>query len=165
MKINVMGATGQLGYKVMHALIEQGAAESDLIASVRSPAKASPLAERGVQIRRDDLARATAAVCLNGGHLGRLYELTGPKALSMPELAGILTEVTEMPIKFASISDEEYARVCREGKEAVPDYLIGVLTSLYHAIDNGEFERVTDHVEQLTDSPPEDAKSYFNRVI
>ena len=49
MRINIMGATGQLGGKVTQALLEQGAAEGNLIASIRTPVKAKKLEEQGVK--------------------------------------------------------------------------------------------------------------------
>ncbi len=51
MKINVTGASGQLGRKVMRALLDHGAEANDLIASVRTPDKARDLTELGVAIR------------------------------------------------------------------------------------------------------------------
>ena len=54
MKINVMAATGQLGRKVVQALLDQGAKADDVIASARTPAKADDLAARGVTVRRAD---------------------------------------------------------------------------------------------------------------
>ncbi len=116
-------------------------------------------------ISRDDLARATAAVCTNEGHTGKIYELTGAEALSMSRLAEIISEVTGKPVRFDSITDEEYAEICRTGGEEVPEFIIPVLTSLYHAVDNGEFEQVSDHVEKLTGRPPEVAASYLRSSL
>ncbi len=116
-------------------------------------------------ISRDDLARATAAACTGEGHAGRIYELTGAEALSMTKLAEIISEVTGKPIRFDSITDEEYAGICRTGKEEVPEIIIPMLTTLYHAVDNGEFEQVTDHVEKLTGRPPEPVASYLRSAL
>ena len=51
--IVVTGATGQLGRKVIHALLRTQPADS-LVAAVRTPAKAADLAARGVQVREAD---------------------------------------------------------------------------------------------------------------
>ena len=53
--ILVSGATGQLGRGVVDALLVRRPA-SDIIASVRDPAKAADIAERGVEVRRGDFA-------------------------------------------------------------------------------------------------------------
>jgi NAD(P)H dehydrogenase (quinone) len=120
---------------------------------------------RVAYISRDDLARATASALLDDAHLGRVFDLTGPEALTMDRLAEIVSEATGAAITYDRITDEQYARVCREGEESVPQYLIPILTSLYHAVDNGEFARVTDHVERLTGSGAEDALSYLRRCV
>jgi len=287
--INVIGATGQLGRRVMRNLLDQGAAAGDLVASVRTPEKAGDLAEQGVQVRRadyddpgslrtafqgtevlvlipstarveprivqhynalqaareagvrrtvfaslvtagfldskfhvtpfllyaesklrqsgmewtilrnnmyldpvaawvpelvemgrlpypvkkgrvayvsrDDLARATAAVCLNSGHVGKLYELTGPESLSMPQLAEIISRVTGRTVRFDSVTEAEYAAVSRAGEETVPEFLIEVLVSMYRAVDNGEFARATDAIERITGVAAETAEGYLGRTI
>ena len=54
--IVVTGATGQLGRLVIDELIKRTGPEN-IIAAVRTPAKASALAERGVQVREADYSR------------------------------------------------------------------------------------------------------------
>lgn len=54
MTIAVTGATGNLGHLALDALVEGGAAPSELVAVVRDPAKAKDLSARGVDVRRAD---------------------------------------------------------------------------------------------------------------
>ncbi len=120
---------------------------------------------RVAYVSRDDLARATAAVCLNRGHSGKVYELSGSVGLSMPEVAEIISRVTGRSVLFDSVTEQEYADVCRQGNEEVPGYLIEILITLYRAVDNCEFGNVTDHIERLTAAPPEDVESYLKRSL
>ena len=53
--ILVTGATGQLGRGIVGGLLSQLPA-SDIAASVRDPAKAADITERGVEVRRGDFA-------------------------------------------------------------------------------------------------------------
>ena len=55
--IVVTGATGQLGRLVIQSLIERGVAAAQVVAAVRSPAKAADLAALGVQVREADYSR------------------------------------------------------------------------------------------------------------
>ncbi len=112
---------------------------------------------------RDDLAGATAAALMENGHEGKVYELTGPQALSMEQVAGTISATVGSPVQFESVTDEEYSDVCRRGAEEVPEYLIRILVSIYHAVDNHEFEETTDHVERLSGIAPERAVDYFGR--
>jgi NAD(P)H dehydrogenase (quinone) len=50
----VTGASGHLGHLIVEGLLERGVAPEDIVAAVRTPAKAADLAARGVQIRVAD---------------------------------------------------------------------------------------------------------------
>lgn len=52
--IAVTGATGNLGRLVVHDLLDRGIPPREIVAAVRSPERASDLAERGVEIREAD---------------------------------------------------------------------------------------------------------------
>jgi NAD(P)H dehydrogenase (quinone) len=54
--IVITGATGALGKLVVEGLLEKVSA-SQIVAAVRTPAKAHSLAARGVQVREADYAR------------------------------------------------------------------------------------------------------------
>ncbi len=112
---------------------------------------------------RNMIAQATAMACIQSGHSHKIYELTGNQALSMEEMAELIAKVTGTPIRFDSITDQEYVDICRTGHEEVPEYLIEILTSIYWAVDNGEFARATDHIERLTGSAPESPQTYLSR--
>lgn len=58
MTIAVTGATGHLGRLVVEALLGRGVPAADIVAVVRTPAKAADLADRGVGIRRRTTAIA-----------------------------------------------------------------------------------------------------------
>jgi uncharacterized protein YbjT (DUF2867 family) len=56
-----------------------------------------------------DIAAVAAAVLTGPGHDGQAYHLTGPEALTYPEIAAILSRVTGKPIMYDS-SRENYAK-------------------------------------------------------
>lgn len=271
MKINVIGATGNLGRLVIDSLIQQGADPADLIASVRTPSKATALKELGVEVRRadyddyeslvaafqgtdvllliptfaapeprviqhgnavnaaeaagvkrivfssvatatpeslfrvapfilyaesklrlskvdwtilrnnmymdsmlgwlprfeeegqipyplkegriafvmrEDLGRATAACLMGEGHEGKIYELTGPEALSMPELAGLLSEVTGKEIRFERPSEADYVHFSHADNAS--EAMLDTMLSIYRAAEAGEWGNATDDVFRLT---------------
>lgn len=55
--ITVTGATGHLGRLAVEDLLARGVPASEIIAPVRTPAKAADLAERGVNVREADYSR------------------------------------------------------------------------------------------------------------
>ncbi|MFC9556093.1 SDR family oxidoreductase [Rhodococcus sp. NPDC056960] len=52
MTIAVTGATGHLGRLVVEALLDKGTPAADIVAVVRTPAKAADLADKGVDVRQ-----------------------------------------------------------------------------------------------------------------
>lgn len=55
--IAVTGATGNLGRLVVNDLLDREVSPSEIVAAVRSPEKASDLAERGVEVREADYTK------------------------------------------------------------------------------------------------------------
>ncbi len=53
----VTGATGTLGHLIVEGLLEGGVSPGDVVAVVRTPANATDLADRGVQVREGDYSR------------------------------------------------------------------------------------------------------------
>jgi len=114
-------------------------------------------------ISRDDLARSAAAASLDRSHTGKLYELTGPEALSIADLASILSRITGKEIRYDPASETEFLEMCRE--PGVPDYVPQALFSIYQGAARGDFDRTTNHVELLTGSPAEPLESYLKRNV
>ena len=114
-------------------------------------------------ISRDDIARAIVYASVSRRHAGQIYDLTGSEAISMPQLAETISRVTGKSVVFEFVSEKEFTEICRV--DDIPESLVGVLISMYRAVDNGEFERVTDHVEVLTGKPPESVESYLRRMV
>ena len=101
---------------------------------------------RAAFVARDDVAAAAAAVLTGEGHHGRAYDLTGREALSLAEVAEHLG---------ATYKDETLAEAyeSRSGYGA-PDWQVEAWVSTYTAIANGDLERVSDDVRELTGREP-----------
>ncbi|MFX5594966.1 NAD(P)H-binding protein, partial [Acinetobacter baumannii] len=57
MTLLVSAANGHLGRHVLDALIERGVPASDIVAGVRTPAKADDIAARGIRVVEFDYSR------------------------------------------------------------------------------------------------------------
>lgn len=100
-----------------------------------------------------DVARAAAAVLADpAAHAGATYDLTGPQALSLDDIAATMREVTGRPARYVPETVEE-AYASRAGYGA-PDWQVDAWVSTYTAIASGELAEVTDTVERLTGAPP-----------
>ena len=97
----------------------------------------------------DDVADAAVAVVLDpAAHAGRTYDLTGPQALTLDEVAAILTAARGRPVRYEPETIEQ-AYASRAGYGA-PDWLVDGWVSTCTAIAAGELAGVSDDVARLT---------------
>ncbi len=114
-------------------------------------------------VTRADIAGALGAIA-RGNHLnGEIVELTGPAALSMPEVARAISDATGAPIRFTSIAEEEYREICR--KDKLPEEMIEILLTMYRAAEAQEFAKVSRDIESLTGGPPESVSEGIARLL
>ncbi|MEU1040567.1 SDR family oxidoreductase [Streptomyces sp. NPDC005551] len=107
---------------------------------------------RAAVVAQDDIAEAAAAVLTHADeHAGAVYDLTGPQALTLAEVAAVLTEATGRTVGYEPETIEEAYR-SRAGHGA-PDWQLDAWVSTYTAIAAGELDGVTDHVPRLTGRP------------
>lgn len=104
-------------------------------------------------VARGDVARAALGVLRDPGAHGNVtYELTGPEALTLDDVARIITEVTDRPTRFYDETIEE-AYASRASYKA-PAWQVDAWVSTYSAIKKGEMADVTTAVESLTGRAP-----------
>ena len=117
---------------------------------------------RVAAVARTDVARAAVVVLENPqAHIGRTWDLTGPEALSLSEVAAIITRVTGRPTRYEEETVEEaYASRAPYG---VPDWQLDAWVSTYTAIASGQLERTTTAVQELTGSAPLDLETLLTR--
>ena len=134
----------------------------DLLVEFRGPEGviAGPAANgRVAAVARDDSAAAIAAAALDDAQNKHTYTLTGPEALTMTEVAEIITDVTGKPTTYkAETFDEAYDSRAAFGAEA---WEVDGWVSSYAAIANGETAIVTNDVETLTGRPPRSFREYL----
>jgi NAD(P)H dehydrogenase (quinone) len=109
---------------------------------------------RVAAVARDDIADVAVAVLLEEGgrHDGRAYELTGPEALTLAEMAEVLSRFAGRPIAYhAETLEEAYASRASYG---APDWEVEGWVTTYVAIANGELAGVGGDVEAVAGHPP-----------
>lgn len=102
-------------------------------------------------IDADDVAAVAAEVLTTPGHAGRIYELTGPEAITMPQAAAQLAEVIGRDVAYIDLPAGEFrGNLERSG---MPAWLAGAIVALYQSIREGHMATVTNFVEELTGRP------------
>lgn len=107
---------------------------------------------RVAAISQRDVAAVAAHVLADPDtHAGRTYDLTGPEALSLAEVAAVLGEVTGRPHRYEEETIEQ-ARASRSSYGA-PEWQLQAWISTYTAIAAGELADVSGDVERLLGRP------------
>jgi NAD(P)H dehydrogenase (quinone) len=109
-------------------------------------------AGRVAYVSRDDCAAVAAAVLTGTGHAGRIYEVTGPQALTRAEIVSLLGELSGRVLQVQEIGDETMIRAY-EGA-GIPESFARLLTSIGEAVRAGYYEEVTSAVLDITGRPP-----------
>ena len=113
----------------------------------------APLADARVSwIDVRDIAAVAAAVMSEDGHDGRVYDLSGPEALSHHEVAATLSTATGQQIRYEQLSDAEWFRQMLS--RGLPTSAVRSMLSLYQAYREADPGPVTGWVEILTGQSP-----------
>jgi NAD(P)H dehydrogenase (quinone) len=128
---------------------------SPLTKGVRTP----PGMGKAGYASRDDLAEAHAIALTEDGHENRSYSLYGGPAVSFPDIAQILSEISGKPVPFHAVSDEEYiADLVAAG---LPEPAAGFLLEWVHGVAAGEWDGSTDDLERLLGRKPTTPTEYL----
>jgi NAD(P)H dehydrogenase (quinone) len=104
---------------------------------------------RAAAVAQDDIADALVNVLRDPApHAGKTYQMTGPEALGLGEIAATISAVTGKPVTYHDETLAE-AYASRERYEA-PRWQVDAWVSTYTAIAAGELAGVSGDVEALT---------------
>jgi len=107
---------------------------------------------RAAFVARADVARVAATVLQQPEtHSDRTYDLTGPEALTLDEVATLLTSGLRRSVSYIDETvPEAYASRAQYG---APDWQVDAWVSTYTAIRAGELEPISGDIEALTGRP------------
>jgi NAD(P)H dehydrogenase (quinone) len=101
----------------------------------------------------EDLARVVVGVLVDpASHRGKTYVPTGPRSLTMTEMAAIFGRVLGKPIEYVDLPVERWAQALMQLR--LPPYLIEHLRRVAEAHQRGEFDAQTDVVQQVGGTVP-----------
>jgi len=114
-------------------------------------------------VSRSDVAATAAAVVLDpAAHADRTYELTGPEALTLAEVAEKISAVRGHRVRFVDETvDEAYASRAVYG---APSWQVDAWVSTYTAIASGEQARISGDVEAVTGRRPQTFHEFLGAI-
>lgn len=113
-------------------------------------------------IDSDDIADVAFAALTEDGHVGQVYEVTGPRLMSFHEIAAELSKAAGREIEYWPVSSEEFAAGLAEA--GLPETMVSGLTDLFTEIMDGHNAYLTDGVQRALGRPPRDFSEYAERT-
>jgi len=99
-----------------------------------------------------DVARVVATVLADPKpHLGRVYELTGPRSQDMHGVAREFSDALNREVTYSDIPAEDWERGLK--KVGLPEHLIRHLVAMGELHRAGRYDRLADGVERVTGGP------------
>ncbi|MGC0318592.1 uncharacterized protein YbjT (DUF2867 family) [Kitasatospora acidiphila] len=99
----------------------------------------------------EDIADVAAAALTEEKHAGRIYYLTGPRALSFGEAADAIGRASGRTVRHVDVSPEEFVR--QQLSFGVPEPVARFLTGLLVAVRDGHGGAVADGVAEALGRP------------
>ncbi|KAA5549500.1 SDR family oxidoreductase [Adhaeribacter rhizoryzae] len=99
-----------------------------------------------------DIAAVAATVLTQPGHESKIYEITGPEAISVNDVAHALTVATNRLIVYVDVPESAAATTMQQ--HHMPDWMINALMELYGVQKAGYSEHIANTVEQITGRQP-----------
>jgi uncharacterized protein YbjT (DUF2867 family) len=107
----------------------------------------------------DDIADAAVAALTEEGHVGQLYELTGPRLLTFEQAVGEIAAATGRDIAYHRVSYEDFEAGLAGAN--VPGEFVWLLKQLFTVVLDGRNEHLTDGIQSALGRAPKDFASYI----
>jgi uncharacterized protein YbjT (DUF2867 family) len=111
----------------------------------------------------DDIADVAVAALTKSELRDKLFEVTGPRALTFAQCIKEISAALDRPIKYTSVPVDQYIDVLRQ--EGTPEDLLWLLHELFTVVFDGRNSNVMSGVEEALGRPPTDFKNYVRKTI
>ena len=122
-------------------------------------------AARVPYVDTDDIAEVAAEVLMNDAHNGQIYELTGPRLLTFPEVVEEIAQATGRAIDFTPISLSAYTKSLEE--LGVPADYVWLISYLFTEVLGAKGAEGAEHnqavmgdIERVLGRKPKDFSDY-----
>src|SRR5262245_6654546 len=108
-----------------------------------------------------DVARVVAEILANAQtHVGRVYELTGPRSQDMHEIAREYSNALNREIAYSDIPPEDWQRELK--KAGLPEHLTRHLMTMAELNRAGRYDRLADGVQRVTGQRPMSVREFMS---
>jgi uncharacterized protein YbjT (DUF2867 family) len=100
----------------------------------------------------EDIAAVVVAALTEDGHAGQIYELSGPRAVTLTEAVATISEATGRAIRYVPLSVEDY--VAELVQQGLPPAGAQAFADAIEPLREGTDEHVSDGVQRALGRPP-----------
>ena len=141
------------------AWFAQNFSEGFLVENIIEGEVALPVGNVGEPfIDADDIADVAETVLTRQGHVGHVYELTGPRLLSFAEAVAEIGKAAGRDIRYRQISHAEFTE--NVAAHDLPSEFAWLLNELFTEVLDGRNEMLTDGVQRALGRQPKDFSAY-----
>lgn len=105
----------------------------------------------------EDIADVAVVALTEDGHVGKTYELTGPRLLTFSEAAEELAKAWDQPLRYMPVSGEQYAEMLAPH---LPPAEVKFFVELFGWLLDGHNAHITDGVERALGRKARDFSEY-----
>lgn len=106
----------------------------------------------------DDIADVAVAALSEDRHNGEIYEVTGPRLMTMADIAADLSAATGREIAFVDVPHEAFIEELTQS--GAPKDVVWMLDYLFSTVLDGRNAHLADGVERALGRPPKDFADY-----
>ncbi|MQA91884.1 MAG: NAD(P)H-binding protein [Gemmatimonas sp.] len=110
----------------------------------------------------DDVADVAAAALTEEGHVGQLYEITGPRLWTLPEAVAEIASATGREIRYSQVPMDGYA--AELARLDTPSDPIWLVTYLFTEVLDGRNAWIADGVQRALGRPARDFSAYVRET-
>ena len=111
----------------------------------------------------DDIADVAVAALTEAGHHNKLFEVSGPRALSFAECIQEISAAVGRPLKYTQVSIDAYINQLQE--QGIAADMQWLLRELFTVVFDGRNSKVVPGVEQALGRPATDFRSYVQKTV
>jgi uncharacterized protein YbjT (DUF2867 family) len=110
----------------------------------------------------DDIAEVAVVALSEPGHAGEVYEVTGPRMLTLAEVAAELSRAAGRDIAYVPVPHDAFVKGVADS--GAPKDVVWMLDYLFATVLDGRNAYLTDGVQRALGRSPKDFADYANEI-
>lgn len=111
----------------------------------------------------DDVADVAVAALTRPELRNRLFEVSGPRAMTFTQCVAEISEVVDYPVKYTQITIEDFLHALRE--QGLPEDILWLMRELFTVVFDGRNSNPATGVEEALGRPATDFSEYLQKAI